>query len=52
VGLLPSKGKSGGILVGIKHDDLDVGAFDQGDFMIKVKIWDKKRLFKWDLMVV
>lgn len=38
MGLLPSKGKSGGI----KHDDLDVGAFDQGDFMIKVKIWDKK----------
>jgi hypothetical protein len=42
VGLLPSKGKLGGILVGIKHDDLDAGAFDQGDFMIKVKIWDKK----------
>lgn len=49
---MPSKGKSSGILVGIKNDDLEVGAFDQGDFIIKVKIWGKRKLFKWDLMVV
>lgn len=49
---MPSKGKSSGILVGIKNDDLEVGAFDQGDFIIKVNIWGKRKLFKWDLMVV
>jgi hypothetical protein len=49
---MPSKGKSSGILVGIKNDDLEVGAFDQGDFIIKVNIWGKRKLFKWDFMVV
>lgn len=32
----PSKGKSGGILVGIKTDLYDVGSFQQGEFMLQM----------------
>lgn len=37
----PSKGKSGGILVGIRLELYDVGSFTQGEFMIQVNLWDK-----------
>lgn len=36
-----AKGKSGGILVGIRLEFYDVGSFKQGDFMIQMKLWDK-----------
>jgi hypothetical protein len=37
----PSKGKSEGILVGILLDRFDVGSFNQGEFMLKMNLWDK-----------
>ena len=36
-----SKGKSGGILVGVKIDLYDVGSFKQGEFVIQLNLWDK-----------
>lgn len=37
----PAKGKSGGILVGVKIELYDVGAFYQGEFMLQMNLWDK-----------
>jgi hypothetical protein len=34
---MPSRGKSSGILVSIKNEDLDVGSFTQGEYMVKVE---------------
>lgn len=39
-----SKGKSGGILVGVLLERFDVGSFKQGEFMLQLNLWDK--LFK------
>lgn len=48
----PSKGKSGGILVGVLLDRFDVGSFSQGEFMLKMNLWDKMLKIKWNLLVV
>jgi hypothetical protein len=37
----PSKGKSGGILVGILSERFDVGSFKNGEFMIQLNLYDK-----------
>lgn len=42
----PAKGKSGGILVGIKMEFYDVGSFQQGEFMIQMNLWDKVNKIK------
>jgi hypothetical protein len=47
-----SKGKSGGILVGVLLERFDVGSFKKGEFMIQVNLWDKMLKFKWNLLVV
>jgi hypothetical protein len=49
---MPSNGKSGGILVGINMEELDVGYFNQGDYMIKLIVWDKNFHRKWILGAV
>jgi hypothetical protein len=38
----PSKGKSGGILTGLRVDSFDVGSRTQGDFILMNVLWDKK----------
>lgn len=48
----PSKGKSGGILVGIRLEFYDVGAFSQGEYMMLVNLWDKINKVKWNIIVV
>ena len=47
-----SKGKSGGILVGVLIERFDVGSFKQGEFMIQMNLWDKVLRLKWNLLVV
>jgi exonuclease III len=47
-----SKGKSGGILVGVLLERFDVGSFKQGEFMIPLNLWDKFLKLKWNLLVV
>jgi hypothetical protein len=37
-----AKGKSGGILVGVKKEFYDVGSFHQGDFVLQLNLWDKQ----------
>lgn len=49
---IPSTGKSGGILVRINIEFLDVGGFTEGDYMLQMNIWDKKMKVKWNLMTV
>lgn len=39
---IPSRGKLGGILVGVKLELYDVGSFRQGDYMLQLNLWDKK----------
>lgn len=48
----PSTGKSGGILVGINMEFLDVGSFTEGEYMLQLNLWDKKLRVKWNLIVV
>jgi hypothetical protein len=49
---LPAKGKSGGVLSGIKCDRFDVGAGDQGEFILQHNLWDKELEVKWNLLNV
>jgi hypothetical protein len=46
------KVRSGGILVGVKKELYDVGAFSQGDFMLQLNLWDKFNKVKWNLLIV
>jgi exonuclease III len=48
----PSKGKSGGILVGVKLELYEVGSFRQGEYMIQLNLWDKLAKIKWNLLIV
>jgi hypothetical protein len=48
----PAKGRSRGILVGIKIEFYDVGSFHQGDFMLQMNLWDKINKIKWILLIV
>jgi hypothetical protein len=48
----PSRGKSGGILVGIRNEWYDVKSFKQGEFMLQMNLWDKLNKVKWNLLVV
>lgn len=48
----PSKGKSRGILVGVKLDLYEVESFRQGEYMIQLNLWDKLSKIKWNLLIV
>jgi exonuclease III len=45
-------GRSGGILLGVNIDVLDVGSIDDGDFFVKFRLRDRKSDFKWVLVAV
>lgn len=49
---VPSRGKSGGILVGINTEFLDVGSFIEGTYMLQLNLWDKQIRTKWNLITV
>lgn len=49
---IPSNGRSGGILVGIKLEQYDVGSFKQGEYMLQMNLWDELKRLKWNLLVV
>lgn len=48
----PSKGKSGGIIVGVKVELSEVGSFKQGEYMIQLNLWDRRCKLKWNLIIV
>jgi hypothetical protein len=45
-------GRSGGILLGVNLDVLDVGSIDDGYFFVKFRLRDRKSDFKWVLVAV
>jgi hypothetical protein len=45
-------GRSGGILMGVNLDVLDVGSIEDGEFFVKFRVRDKERDFKWVLVAV
>jgi exonuclease III len=49
---LPPEGHSGGILLGVKQEVVEVGAFDEGTFFISALLRHRKCSFKWEVLVV
>jgi exonuclease III len=49
---LSAKGHSGGILLGIKEDVVEVGVVDQGEFFLGALLRHKKDGFKWEVIVI
>jgi hypothetical protein len=49
---VPSVGKSGGILCGVKTNSLDVNPVKIGRFMLQFVLWDKIKKCNWGLIVV
>jgi hypothetical protein len=45
-------GHSGGVLLGVKQEVVEVGAFDQGEFFLNALVSHKKDGFKWEVGVV
>jgi exonuclease III len=45
-------GRSGGILLGVNLDSMDIGSIDDGDFFVKFRVRDRKSDFKWVLVAV
>jgi hypothetical protein len=46
------KGRSGGMLVGVDLQVFDIGAIDEGDFYVRLKLCNKADSFKWALVAV
>jgi exonuclease III len=49
---LAAKGHSGGILLGVKQDSVEVGAFDEGSHFLSSLLRNKKDGFKCEVVVV
>jgi exonuclease III len=49
---LPSRGRSGGILVGINAETLMVKDVDYGDFLVRLNLKSKKDGFLWSFVTV
>ena len=45
-----SKGKSGGILSGVRVEVLDVASFKEEKYMLQLNLWDKERKNKMELL--
>ena len=48
----PSKGKSGGLLLGVNYTTLDVISQEEGEYYIKMTVQDVKSKVMWDLVLV
>ena len=52
---LPSSGTtghSGGILLGIKDANFEVGGMDRGEFFVSMEIFGRALNFKWEVVIV
>jgi hypothetical protein len=50
--LSPSRGRSGGMLLGVNNSSMDVLALSDGEFHIKFHIRNKTNNFIWSLLAV
>lgn len=48
----PPRGKSGGILVGVSEDYLDVLESEHGDHYVRMLVYDKSIDLTWDLITI
>src|SRR3954465_12405333 len=48
----PSRGKSGGLLLGVNYTTLDVITQEEGEYYIKMTVQDTKNKLIWDLVVI
>ena len=48
----PSVGKSGGILVGVRSESLEVLGTRIGKYIVQINVWDKKNKCQWALLAV
>lgn len=48
---VPARGHSGGILVGVKEDNLQVENWETGTYYLGVTVRDRKTNFRWDMIV-
>ena len=49
---VPSCGKSGGILCGVRQETLEVSAVKTGKYLLQFNLWDKKKKCRWTLITV
>uniref|UniRef100_A0A8R7QH09 Endonuclease/exonuclease/phosphatase domain-containing protein n=1 Tax=Triticum urartu TaxID=4572 RepID=A0A8R7QH09_TRIUA len=49
---IPSVGKSGGILCGVRNDNLDIISCDKGKYILQLVLYDKKKKTNWGLLIV
>jgi len=49
---IPAYGHSGGILVGVKYDRLEIEGWNKGVYYLEVMIKDRLDNFRWRLVVV
>jgi exonuclease III len=49
---LPSQGRSGGILCGIKKESLDLSMVTEHEFAIEAEVWDKKNKISLRLVII
>ena len=49
---VPSRGHSGGILMGVKEDLLQVENWEQGEFFVGTTVRHRILNFRWDVLVV
>jgi hypothetical protein len=50
--LIPPRGRSGGMMLGVNLGVYDIGAIDEGDFYCKFRLRNKKDGFIWALFAV
>lgn len=49
---IPSRGKSGGVLCGVRHDTLDIISCTKGKYILQMVLDDKRKKIVWGLLVV
>ena len=49
---IPAKGHSGGILVGVRNNILEVERWDKGEFFVEAQVRNRLTNFRWSVIVV
>lgn len=49
---IPSHGRSGGILGGIRNDSFELVSYKLGNYVLQFNLWDKRKKCNWNLLTV